>query len=108
MERFGLLLDEVIRQFRNVEKAISKALANLPYIGDVASDYSNLITLVFVVLITIFVIKPLVKWSLGVVIIGTALAAIISYFSGMAFWGVLPLTALAASIVMFSNKFTMG
>jgi hypothetical protein len=108
MERFEWFLEEIVRQFRNIEHALSMALAQLPYIGDVASDYSNLIALVFVIILTIFVIKPLVKWSLGVVIIGTSLAAIISIFSGMTFWGVLPLTALGASIVMFSNKFTMG
>ncbi|MCP4583141.1 MAG: hypothetical protein GY839_16155 [candidate division Zixibacteria bacterium] len=108
MERFQWLLDGVIRQFKNIEEALSRALANLPFIGDVASNYSNFIALILVILITVFVIKPLVKWSLGVVIIGTSLAAIISYFSGMTFWGVLPLTALGASIVMFSNKFTMG
>ena len=108
MERFQWLLEEIIMQFRNIEAFLSRVLAKLPVIGDFASSYSNLIILALVALITVFVIKPLVKWSLGVVILGTGMAAILSYFSGMTFWGVLPLTALGASIVMFSNKFTMG
>jgi len=108
MDRFQWLLDEIIRQFKTVEETFSLIFAKLPYIGGFASKYSNLIILVLVALITIFVIKPLVKWSLGVVIFGTSLAAVISYFTGMTFWGVLPLTALGASIVMFSNKFNIG
>ncbi len=108
MDRFQWLLDEIIRQFKTVEETFSLIFAKLPYVGDFASSHSNLIILGLVVFITIFVIKPLVKWSLGVVVLGTSLAAVISYFSGMTFWGVLPLTALGASIVMFSNKITMG
>lgn len=108
MERFMWLIDEITKQFRSVEQALSALFAKIPGIGDFASDNSNLITLAVMIVITIFVVKPLVKWSIGIIALGASLAAAISYFTGMTFWGVLPLTALAASIVMFSNKFTMG
>lgn len=108
MEKFQWLFEEIIRQFKNIEEMLRSAMAKLPLIGTFAFDHSTIIVLIFMGIITVFVIKPLVKWSLGVVAIGTAVAAIISFFSGMSFWGVLPITALGACIVMFSNKFTMG
>ena len=108
MERFIWIIEEVLKQFKTIEAFISALMARVPGVGDFAAVHSNLITLAIVAIITIFVIKPLVKWSLGIIAIGTGLAAVISYFTGMTFWGVLPLTALGASIVMFSNKFTMG
>jgi hypothetical protein len=108
MDRFQWLLDEIIRQFKAIEKMVGAAMAKLPHIGDFASSNSDLIILCLVAFLAIFIIKPLIKWSLGVIILGTSLAAVISYFSGLNFWGILPLTALGASIVMFSNKFTMG
>ena len=108
MERYKWLLDEVLSQLKSIEETISGLLAKVPGIGNIAVDHSNLIVLAIVTLITIFVIKPLVKWSLAIITMGTALAAVISYFSGMTFWGILPLTALGASIVLFSNRFTMG
>ena len=108
MDRFQWLIDEIIRQFNAIKEMLGPAMAKLPHIGDFASNYSNLIILGLVAFTAIFIIKPLVKWSLGVIILGTSLAAIISYFSGLNFWGLLPLTALGASIVMFSNKFTVG
>jgi hypothetical protein len=108
MDRFLWIIEEVLKQFKTIEEYIRAMMAKLPGVGAAAADHSNLITLGIVAIITVFVIKPLVKWSLGIVAIGTALAAVISYFTGMTFWGVLPITALCASIVMFSNKFTMG
>ena len=61
----------------------------------------------FMMVLAVFALKPLVKWSLGIIAIGSLLAGVISYFSGLTFWGVLPITALGASIVMFTNRFTM-
>jgi hypothetical protein len=108
MERFFWLLNELFKQFKSIEEGLQALFAKIPSIGNFASDNSNLITLAIMILVTIFVIKPLVKWSIGVIALGVTMAGAISYFTGMTFWGVLPLTALAASIVMFSNKFTMG
>jgi hypothetical protein len=105
LQRFQWLLSEIIRQFEMVEKTIKSLMAKLPYIGSVAADYSNLIMLTIVMVLTVFVLKPLVKWSIGILAIGALLAGVLSYFSGLTFWGVLPLTALGAGIVMFSNKF---
>lgn len=107
MEKFQWLLNEILSQFKHMEEILRGVLARLPVIGNLAASYSNLIALAVVVVITIFVIKPLVKWSLTIVAIGTVTAAAISYFSGLTFWGVLPLTAMGAGIVVFSNKFTM-
>ena len=107
MDRFQWLISEILSQFKHMEEILRGLLAKLPLIGGIASAYSNLVALAVVIIITVFVIKPLVKWSLTIVAIGTALAAAISYFSGLTFWGVLPLTAMGAGIVVFSNKFTM-
>lgn len=108
MERFKWLLEELLKQFSAIEKALGNAFAKIPVLGDFASNNSNLIILAIMIIVIIFIVKPLVKWSFGVIALGAALAAAISYFAGTTFWGVLPLTALMASIVMFSNKFTMG
>jgi hypothetical protein len=108
MERFKYFLDEIIKQFKNIEEFIRSLMAKVPYIGSTMSDYSNLIALVIVVILTVLVIKPLVKWSLAVLVLGVSLAGVISFFAGLSFWGVLPLTALVASVVLFSNKFSMG
>lgn len=108
MERFKYFLDEIIKQFKNIEEFIRSLMAKVPYIGSTMSDYSNLIILAIVVILTVLVIKPLVKWSLAVLVLGVSLAGVISFFAGLSFWGVLPLTALVASVVLFSNKFSMG
>lgn len=108
MERFEWMLEEIISQFKYAQELLRIVLAKIPYIGAFASEYSDIIALAAVAIITIFIIKPLVKWSLAIVAIGTVAAAVISYLSGLSFWGVLPLTALGAGIVVFSNRFTMG
>jgi len=108
MERFKWFLDEVIRQFKSVEEFLKSLVAKIPYVGVAISDYSNLIALAIVIIVTVLVIKPLVKWSLAVLVLGVSLAGVISFFAGLSFWGVLPLTALGAGIVMFSHKFTIG
>lgn len=108
MERFTGLIDALLQKFETVENTLQGLLAKIPGIGDFISNNSNLIILAIVIFLTIFVIKPLVKWSIGIIALGAILAVAISYFTGTAFWGVLPLTALAASIVMFSNRFTMS
>lgn len=107
MEQFRLFLDEVIKQFKNVEELVKSFMAKIPYLGADISDHSNIIVLAIAIIVTVLVIRPLVKWSLAVLIIGVSLAAAISLFAGLSFWGVLPLTALGAGIVMFSHKFTM-
>jgi hypothetical protein len=107
MERFRWIIDEILKQFETIERALSSLMAKLPYIGTIAAENSNLIILTFVIVLTVFILKPLVKWSLGILIIGSLLAGIISHFSGLTFWGVLPITALGAGIVMFTNRFTM-
>jgi len=108
MERFKYFLDEIIKQFKNIEDLINSLMAKVPYIGSTLSDNGNLIALAVVVVLTILVIKPLVKWSLAVLVLGVSLAGVISFFAGLSFWGILPLTALMASIVLFSNKFSVG
>ena len=107
MDRFLWILDEILKQFESIERTLSSLMAKIPYIGFTASEHSNLIMLTFVMVLTVFVIKPLVKWSVGIIAVGSLFAGVISYFSGLTFWGVLPITALGASIVMFTNKFTM-
>ena len=108
MEQFKYFLDEIIKQFKNIEDLINSLMAKVPYIGSTLSDHGNLIALAVVVVLTILVIKPLVKWSLAVLVLGVSLAGVISFFAGLSFWGILPLTALMASIVLFSNKFSVG
>ncbi len=108
MERFKWLLEEILTQFQAIEDSLSAVFAKIPGIGSFAGDHSNIILMAIMALITVAVIKPLVKWSIMIVSGGTVLAMAISYFSGITFWGVLPLTALGVSIVLFSNKFTMG
>ncbi len=108
MERFTWLVDEVAAQFKSIEMALSALFAKIPWIGSFAGDNSNIILMAIMALITVAIIKPLVKWSLYIVAGGTVLAVVISYFSGFNFWGVLPLTALGVSIVIFSNRFIMG
>ena len=108
MERFTGLFDEFMRRFEAIEKTLTELFARIPGLGDFASGNSGLIIFAMIMLIAIFVIKPLVKWSFGIIALGAAMAGAVAYFTGMAFWGVLPLTALVASLVMFSNKFTMG
>jgi hypothetical protein len=107
MERFRWFIEEILKQFAMIENALKSLMAKVPYIGSIAADHSNLIILTIVMLITVFILKPLVKWSLGILLIGSLLAGAISYLSGLTFWGVLPLTALGAGIVMFTNRFTM-
>jgi hypothetical protein len=108
MERVPWLLDQIQQHFRTVEEFIANLMAKIPGIGDFASGHSNLIALALIALVIMVVIKPLIKWSFGIVIIGSVLAALISYFSGFAFWGILPLTALGATLIMFSNKVSVG
>ena len=107
MERFQWFINEVLNQFAHIEAMLKTVFSKIPWIGAFAANQSTLILIVFMITLTVFVIRPLVKWSLIVVIFGAVLAGIISYLSGLSFWGILPLTALGASIVMFSNKFTM-
>jgi len=108
MDRFAWFLTEVLKQFKAIEETLKTLLAKIPHVGTFAADHSNLIALAVMVIITAFVIKPLIKWSLGILVIGAIIAAAISHLSGMSFWGVLPLTALGTGVVLFSNKFTMG
>ncbi|GEM_PF-1865951 len=108
MERFQWFFNEAIRQFKNIEDLLKALMAKLPIIGAVAAEHSSLITIVFMIALTVFVLKPLVKWSIAIMILGTTIAGAVSYFTGMSFWGVLPLTALGAGIVMFTNRFIMG
>jgi hypothetical protein len=107
MGNFRWIFEEILKQFAMIEDALRSLIAKVPFIGSAAADHSNLIMLTIVMLITVFILKPLVKWSLGILLIGSLLAGAISYFSGLTFWGVLPLTALGAGIVMFSNRFIM-
>lgn len=107
MERFKWLLEEILSQFKTIEDGLSALLAKIPGIGAFAGDHSSIILMAIMALITVAIIKPLVKWSIMIVSGGTVLAMAISYFSGMTFWGVLPLTALGVSIVLFSNRFIM-
>ena len=108
MERFQWLLNEILQQFRNIEDLLETLMAKLPIVGTAAAEYSSLITVIFMIALTVFILKPLVKWSIGIMILGTAAAGAVSYFTGMSFWGVLPLAALGAGIVMFTNRFIMG
>ena len=78
MERFQWFFDVLGNQFKNVEHALKKLFAYIPYIGQTASDHSNLIMLTFMIVLTVFIIRPLVKWSLGIVIMGAVLAAMVS------------------------------
>jgi hypothetical protein len=107
MERFQWFFEEILAQFKAAEASLSALLSKIPGIGQFAGDHSNIVLMAIMALITVAIIKPLVKWSFMIVSGGTVLAVIISYFSGLAFWGILPLTALGVSIVLFSNKFTM-
>ncbi|MCD6163398.1 MAG: hypothetical protein J7K40_13440 [candidate division Zixibacteria bacterium] len=107
MERFVWFLDEIVGQFKAVENTLQSLMAKIPFIGSLAAEYCSLIMLVFMMTLAVFILRPLVKWSLMVIIVGAILAGAISYFSGLAFWGVLPVTALGATIVMFVNKFVM-
>lgn len=108
MERFKWLLDEILTQIEAIKDALSAVFAHIPGIGLFASNHTNVILMLIMAVLTVAIIKPLVKWSILIVVGGTVLAVIISYTFSMTFWGVLPLTALGVSIVLFSNKFTMG
>jgi len=108
MERFQWLLNEILRQFKNIEDLLKAIMAKLPIVGTAAAEYCTLITIIFMIALTVFILKPLVKWSIAVTIFGVVIAGTISYLTGMSFWGVLPLSALGASIVMFTNRFIMG
>lgn len=108
MDRYEWFIAEVLKQFKAIEETLKALLAKIPHIGTFAADNSNLIALAVMVIITALVIKPLIKWSIGILIIGAIVAAAISHLSGMSFWGVLPLTALGTGVVLFSNKFMMG
>ena len=107
MERFVWFLDEIISQFKAIENMLQSLMAKIPLIGSFAAEHCNLILLTFMMVLAVFILRPLVKWSLLIIIVGAVLAGAISYFSGLTFWGVLPVTALGASIVMFVNKFIM-
>lgn len=108
MEKYKLMIDQALAQFKSIEESVSSLFAQIPGIGTIAGDHSNLILLAIMAGITIVIIKPLVKWSIMIVVGATLTAAVISHFSGLTFWGVLPLTAVGVSTVMFSNKFSMG
>jgi len=108
MENVFGYIDQAIKLLISAGDFVGGLLANIPAFKDIGPMQSRLIALGGLFLIGYFLIKPLIKWSLGIIIIGTVSAALISHFSGIAFWGVFPLTAFAGAMIMFSSKISLA
>jgi hypothetical protein len=82
-----------------------KAIAlKIPMVGPAIADHARLAIFLLVLFTVAILIKPLLKWSIVVLVIGSFVGVAISLYFGLAFLTVLPYSSLGVSIVMLSTK----
>lgn len=105
MERFAWFYDEMISQVTQLKGAIMWLLRKIPFLASLTDRQLEWIFIGLVFAVCISIIMPLLKLSTKIAFGAAVLAILIAYVTSYSFWGLLPFTGLAVSIVLFSNKF---
>jgi hypothetical protein len=104
VERLKGIIDGFSTQLAHLETLVKTIALKIPMVGPTIADHARLaIFLVALCLIALF-IKPLLKWSIVVLVIGSFVGVAISLYFGLAFLTVLPYSSLGVSIVMLATK----
>jgi hypothetical protein len=104
MDRLKLFADEFAKQFAQVELVLKSAAAQIPVVGPAMADHIRLVIMIAVLLVLVILIKPLLKWSLVIGVIGGLVAMGISAYFGLSFLAVFPYSAVGVSILLLATK----
>jgi hypothetical protein len=104
MDRLKLIVDELIRQFAQIESFIKGVAAQIPVAGPFVVDHIRLIIFFLIIMIAVIFIKPLLKWSIVIAAIGGLVALAISGYFGIPFLNAFPYSAVGVSILILSTK----
>jgi hypothetical protein len=104
MERLKVFADKLAEQYLQIEAALKTAAAQIPSVGPAIADHIRLVIMIAVLLVLVILIKPLLKWSLVIGVLGGLVALAISAYFGLSFLAVLPYSAVGVSVLLLATK----
>ena len=103
-ENLKLLGERLLSFLAQFELLLKNALAQVPVIGPTLSAHVKLVIALIIISILVIFIKPLLKWSIVVAVLGGLVAVGVSTYFGLPLLNVFPYCALGVSILMLSTK----
>jgi hypothetical protein len=104
MERLKAIAEELVRQYLHIEATLKTFAAQIPSVGPLLADHIRLVIMIVVLVTLVILIKPLLKWSLVIGVIGSLVAIALSAYFGLSFLAVFPYSAIGVSILLLATK----
>lgn len=98
------IIDWFVTQIGQIREIARELTTKIPGIGKFLTDNIEIVLLGFALIVGVILIKPIVKWTLVVGLLGTVTAFAVSAYFCLPFLSVLPYAIGGVSILILATK----